>query len=131
MPSGLSASAVSSSQINLSWNAATDNVGVTGYRVYRGGSQIATTAAASFSNTGLNASTAYSYKVAAIDAAGNVSGQSASASATTSAAAPPPPPSTAPVGSVIAGSFTLAANASDNVLVTRVEFSVDGKAPGD
>jgi len=36
-PTGLLASAVSSSQINLSWTASTDNVGVTGYRVYRAG----------------------------------------------------------------------------------------------
>src|SRR3989344_1612237 len=41
-PTGLTATAVSSSQINLSWNASTDNVGVAGYRIYRGGTQIAT-----------------------------------------------------------------------------------------
>jgi len=84
-PTNLSATAISSSQINLSWTASTDNVGVTGYRIYRGGTQIGTAATNSYSNTGLSPSTSYSYTVAAYDAAGNVSGQSASASATTQA----------------------------------------------
>src|SRR5207245_3773127 len=60
VPTGLTATAVSSSQINLSWTASTDNVGVTGYRVYRGGTQIATTSTPSYANTGLSPSTTYS-----------------------------------------------------------------------
>src|SRR5205809_78105 len=91
VPTGLTASAVSSSQINLSWTASSDNVGVSGYRVYRNGTQIATTSATSFANTGLSPSTTYSYTVAAYDAAGNLSAQSSSASATT-----PAPPDTTP-----------------------------------
>src|SRR6266540_3268396 len=83
VPTGLTASAVSSSQINLSWTASSDNVGVSGYRVYRNGTQIATTSATSFADTSLAASTTYSYTVAAYDAAGNLSAQSSSASATT------------------------------------------------
>src|SRR5439155_24631 len=42
VPAGLTATAVSSSQINLSWAASSDTVGVSGYRVYRGGTQITT-----------------------------------------------------------------------------------------
>src|SRR5439155_1511036 len=85
-PTGVAASALSSSQINLSWTAATDNVGVTGYNVYRGGTQIATLGVVTtFQNTGLTASTNYSYTVRAFDAAGNVSGQSMAASAITQA----------------------------------------------
>jgi hypothetical protein len=87
IPASLSATAVSSSQINLSWTASTDNVGVTGYRIYRGGTQIGTSGTNSYQNTGLSPSTSYSYTVAAYDAAGNVSGQSSSASATTQASA--------------------------------------------
>src|SRR5205823_3328456 len=56
------------------------------------GSQIATTSATSFANTGLSPSTTYSYTVAAYDAAGNLSAQSSSASATT----PAPPDATPP-----------------------------------
>jgi chitodextrinase len=73
VPAGLSATAISSSQINLSWTASTDNVGVAGYRVFRNGNQIATVTTTSYSNTGLAASTAYTYTVSAFDAAGNVS----------------------------------------------------------
>src|SRR5207245_641899 len=88
VPTSLSASAVSSSQINLSWTASTDNVGVAGYTISRGGSQIGTTALTSYSDTSLSPSTTYTYTVAAYDAAGNVSALSASASAAT---LPPPP----------------------------------------
>jgi chitodextrinase len=83
VPANLSVIAVSSSQINLFWAPSTDNVGVAGYFVYLNGAQIATTTSTSYSNTGLTPSTAYSYTVAAYDAAGNVSAQSAAASATT------------------------------------------------
>jgi chitodextrinase len=82
-PAGLSANATSSSQINLSWAASTDNVGVTGYKIYRSGVYLATNTTSSYSDTGLSASTSYSYKVSAVDAAGNESSQSSSASATT------------------------------------------------
>ena len=93
-PTNLSVSAVSSSQINLSWTASTDNVGVTGYRVYRGGVQIGTPSGTSYSSTSLSPSTTYSYTVAAVDGAGNISPQSTSAEATTQA--PPPPDTQAP-----------------------------------
>ena len=83
-PIGLSASAVSSSQINLSSQASTDNVGVTAYKVYRNGTLIATLSnVTSYSNTELTASTTYSYTVQACDAMGNCSAQSAAATATT------------------------------------------------
>jgi chitodextrinase len=83
VPTGLSATAVSSTQINLSWTASTDNVGVTGYDVFRNGTQVGTTTTTSYQDTGLTADTTYSYTVAAYDAAGNVSAQSTPASATT------------------------------------------------
>ena len=82
-PSGLQATAQSSSAIALSWSAATDNIGVTGYRIYRNGAQIATASTTSYSNTGLAASTNYCYTVAATDAAGNTSQLSGQACATT------------------------------------------------
>jgi endo-1,4-beta-D-glucanase Y/chitodextrinase len=84
-PTGLTATAASSSQINLSWTASTDNVGVTGYRVFRGGVQVGTPTGTTFSDTALTASTAYSYTVKAVDAAGNLSANSNTANATTSA----------------------------------------------
>jgi fibronectin type 3 domain-containing protein len=101
---GLTATAVSATQINLSWAAATDNVGVTGYRVERcqgaGCStfaQIATSAGTTFGDTSLIASTPYSYRVKAVDAGTNVSvNYSNEASATTQAA----PPDTTPPSDV-------------------------------
>ena len=89
-PSGLAATAVSSSQINLNWTASTDNVGVTGYLVERcqgGGctnfTQIGTPTATSFSSTGLSANRIYRFRVRAVDAAGNLSPYSNVASART------------------------------------------------
>ena len=70
-------------QINLSWTASTDNVGVTGYRVERcqgagcsNFAQVGTPTATVFSDTGLAASTSYRYRVRAVDAAGNLSAYS-------------------------------------------------------
>ncbi|HKU15736.1 MAG TPA: fibronectin type III domain-containing protein [Steroidobacteraceae bacterium] len=85
VPTGLSATAVSPTQINLSWSASTDTggSGVAGYRIYRGGSQIGTSATTSYSDPSLTNGTTYSYRVAAFDVAGNVSAQSSPASATT------------------------------------------------
>ena len=85
-PANLTATAVSSSQINLSWTASTDNVGVTGYKIFRDGVQVGTSATNSYSNTGLAASTVYSYTVSAYDAAGNNSAQSSATGAITSSA---------------------------------------------
>jgi len=89
-PAGLTATTASISQINLSWTASTDDVGVAGYRVERCQGtgcttfvEIAAPTATSFSDTGLTAATNYSYRVRAIDAAGNLSGYSNVASATT------------------------------------------------
>ncbi|UVS76713.1 cellulase family glycosylhydrolase [Actinokineospora sp. UTMC 2448] len=84
VPSGLTAGAVTSSSISLSWNASTDNVGVSGYEVYRGTTRVATVAGTSYTDSGLTANTAYSYTVRARDAAGNVSAASAALSARTS-----------------------------------------------
>lgn len=87
-PSAFSATAASASQINLSWVASSDNVGVTGYDIYRNGTKFTTTTATSYADTGLAASTAYTYTIDAYDAAGNTSTK-ASASATTQAAPVP------------------------------------------
>src|SRR5208283_3646650 len=90
VPAGLSTTVVSSSQINLAWTTSTDPVvsgqvtsGLAGYKIYRNGSLLATTATANYQDTGLTASTTYSYTVSAYDAAGNESAQSGSVSATT------------------------------------------------
>jgi hypothetical protein len=85
IPAKLAATAVSTSQINLSWLASTDNIKVAGYKVYRSGNLAGTTTGTSYSDTGLLESTSYAYTVSAYDDAGNVSSQSAPAIATTKA----------------------------------------------
>ncbi|WP_030460875.1 discoidin domain-containing protein [Kitasatospora sp. NRRL B-11411] len=88
-PGGLRVTGQSDSTVSLAWNAATDDVGVTGYRVLLGDAVAATTAATSLTVTGLSPSTAYNFTVRALDAAGNVSAPSGQVSATTSAATVP------------------------------------------
>lgn len=78
VPTGLSATAVSSNQINLSWTASTDNVGVAGYKIYSGyGTYIKSVTGTSTSLTGLNPGAQYCYKVSAYDAVNNESAQCA------------------------------------------------------
>jgi chitodextrinase len=93
-PTGLTATAASSSQVNLGWTASTDNVGVASYNVYRSTDNatflpVASTSGTSHADTGRAASTTYYYRVSADDAAGNESGVSNTASATTPAATTP------------------------------------------
>ncbi|MEV4510931.1 DUF4832 domain-containing protein [Dactylosporangium sp. NPDC049525] len=86
-PTGLAVTATTPTSIALSWSPATDNVGVTGYLVFRNGTQVATPAGTSFTDAGL-AGGSYTYTVKARDAAGNLSPASAPLTATT--ATPPP-----------------------------------------
>lgn len=90
IPVNLSAAAISSSQINLTWTASQDNTGVSGYRVERcrglncgNFSQVGTSGSISYSDSALSASTTYSYQVKAYDVYSNVSGASGITSATT------------------------------------------------
>ena len=91
VPANLGATAISATQITLTWNAASDNAGgsgLAGYQILRGGAQVATvTAGTTWTDSGLGASTTYTYAVAAYDhaAPANVSAPSASAMATTQA----------------------------------------------
>jgi hypothetical protein len=85
-PATVSASAVSSTQINVSWSAVT---GAAGYRVYRDGATVPVgpqQTATTFSDTGLPPSSTHRYQVTSVDTAGNESALSAQAQATTQAA---------------------------------------------
>ncbi|MFF7404598.1 endo-1,4-beta-xylanase [Streptomyces murinus] len=84
-PTGLAVSGTTASSVSLKWSASTDNVGVTGYDVYRGSTKVGSSTSTSYTDSGLSASTAYSYTVKAKDAAGNVSAASGAVTATTSA----------------------------------------------
>lgn len=84
-PANLKVSGVTSSSVTLTWSASSDNVGVTGYDVYQGSSVVLSVTGTTATVTGLAASTAYSFKVVAKDAAGNRSPASATVNATTAA----------------------------------------------
>lgn len=90
VPAGLHATGIDEADVALAWQAATDNLGVTGYRLYRDGQLIGSTAATDYSDSGLTPDTTYEYSVEATDAAGNLSGLSAPLQVTT--LAPPPAP---------------------------------------
>ncbi|WP_328803644.1 carbohydrate binding domain-containing protein [Paenibacillus puerhi] len=80
---GQVAAVPASTSIALQWAASTDDVGVTGYEVYRNGSKQGASATASYTDTGLTPNTAYTYTVKAYDAAGNRSEESAAVTAVT------------------------------------------------
>ncbi len=82
-PTGLAVTGTTASSASLSWNASTDNVGVTGYEVLKDGAVAATVTSTSATVTGLAASTSYSFTVKALDAAGNESAASSAVTATT------------------------------------------------
>ena len=119
VPTTVTATTISSSQINLTWIASTDNVAVTGYKIFRQGTHVGTSALPNYSNTGLSPSTTYSYTVSAFDAAGNTSAQSTSASATTASATPYSITVTqTPNGIITPGTASFAAGANQTSTIT-------------
>lgn len=72
-PTGLTATPISDKLMNLSWNATTDNIAVGGYKIYRNGAIVGYSQSTNYTDSGLTASTAYSYSVSAYDAKLNTS----------------------------------------------------------
>lgn len=130
-PSNLLATTGGTNEVSLSWTASMDDVGVTGYDVYRNGTPVGTTTSSRYTDSGLAAASTYAYFVTAKDAAGLVSGPSNTAKVTTT---PPPSDTVAPTvtnisprdGTAIGKSVNVSATASDNVTVIRMEVYVDG-----
>ncbi len=85
IPAGLTATIISTTQINLSWSA---SLGAANYRIYRNG-VVHTVAATAYADTGLAANTRYCYTLTASDSTGSESDQSGQICATTPAIAPP------------------------------------------
>jgi len=84
-PTALTTSGTTQTATTLSWTAATDNVGVTGYNVYSGTTLLGTVSTTTYNVTGLTAATAYSFTAKAKDAAGNISASSNTLNVTTTA----------------------------------------------
>jgi C1A family cysteine protease/chitodextrinase/putative hemolysin len=83
VPANISSSSITSNSVALNWSSSTDNVGVTGYDVYKDGAYIASTSATSYNATGLSIATTYTFYVKAKDAVGNVSAASSLIDVTT------------------------------------------------
>jgi len=108
IPANLIPTAISSSQIDLTWNASSDDVGVAGYKIYDYyGTYLNSVTTTSTSITGLNSNTYYCFSVLAYDAAGNESGQSSQACVTTQ-----------PLVYSISGTVTLSGTALEGVTMT-------------
>lgn len=120
IPDPISAVAIASTQIDVSWGASTDDSAVAGYVLHRNGSPIATTTLLSYSDAGLTPSTSYTYFVTAFDIFGNISDPSATTSATT---LPPPPPTSSGGGS--GGEDGEEETPEDVPLLNLLQFSVN------
>jgi chitodextrinase len=99
IPAGLSVTGLGPNQVNLTWSASTDNIGVSGYAIFRDEAPLATVEAPlrNYTDTTVFGATTYVYTVAAFDEAGNQSLESAGLSVTTPAGGSPPiTPSPAP-----------------------------------
>jgi glucose/arabinose dehydrogenase/PKD repeat protein len=131
-PSNVAASASSPNRVDLSWNAASDNVGVAGYEVLRDGEIIATLGTVTaYADTGVEAETRYEYTVKALDPSGNRSSMSNPATVTTPAAPDTQAP-TAPTGLDARPVSTQRVDlswvaATDNRGVTNYEILRDGQ----
>jgi len=125
-PTGLTATAVDG-RVDLGWQAATDDVAVTGYEVLRNGAPLASIGdVTAYTDTTVAAGTTYTYTVRARDAAGNLSSPSDAASATIPDTTPPSKP-TGVTANALAGRVELRWQAStDDVAVSGYEIFRDG-----
>ena len=135
VPTGLTGTAVSATQINLAWNASTDNVGVTGYRVYVNNAMVGTTSTTLFQHTGLVAGTTYNYRVSAYDAVPNHSALTATPVLVTTTSAPDTQAPSVPIGltgtAISATQVNLTWTAStDNVGVTGYQVFLNNVVVG-
>ncbi len=130
-PTNLKVTNPTSSSLPLSWTAATDNIGVTGYDVYLNGTKLTTTTGGTttYTFTNLTCGTTYTLALDAYDAAGNTSPAS-TVQASTGACPDTTPPAvsiTSPLGgAIVSGIVSVQASATDDNAVARVQFELDG-----
>jgi chitodextrinase len=134
-PTGLAAS-LNGTLISLVWNAATDNIGVTGYQIFNASSLLGTATATAYSLTGTVGQT-YDFTVKAFDAANNISVAS-NAAPLTVGTPPPPPTDTMPPTTPTGLSFNMTGStvnlnwtaSTDDVGVTQYKIFEQGVLAG-
>ena len=131
-PKNLTASKVTHHSVALNWEAATDNVAVKEYLIFRDGNKIGTTKTTSFTDTTVEAEKEYEYRVQAIDAAGNTSALSNELTVQTEKMPvdnqKPTAPSNLSILNITERSATVSWKAStDNVAVSHYIVNVTGK----
>jgi xylan 1,4-beta-xylosidase len=127
VPANLQATVASGSRVDLSWTAATDNIGVYAYKVYNGSTLAGTTGGTTFSATGLTPTGTYTFTVKAADETGNESAPSNAVTVTTPDDLAPSAPANLTASAVTPYGLTLAWQpATDNVGVTGYDVYQDG-----
>ncbi|HUJ70956.1 MAG TPA: glycosyl hydrolase family 28-related protein [Verrucomicrobiae bacterium] len=132
VPSSVSATANSSTQISVTWSASSDTggSGVAGYTVYRNGTLVGTTAATSYGDTGLAPSTQYCYTITASDNAGNISSSSSQGCVTTQPA-PSPSPSPSPTPTPSPSPTSMPADEFNGPFASWADLKANYGAKGD
>ncbi|TYQ15580.1 UNVERIFIED_CONTAM: fibronectin type III domain protein [Acetivibrio alkalicellulosi] len=132
VPQDVEVVSVTPTSVTIQWTASSDNIGVSGYRVYRNGSFIRNITQTSFTDTGLTPDETYVYTVEAYDVAGNRSGESESITVTAAVDTEPPTiPGNLRINSKTQSSITLIwNNSTDNVRVEGYNVYRDGEKIG-
>ncbi|MBK9394668.1 MAG: fibronectin type III domain-containing protein [Uliginosibacterium sp.] len=133
-PASLRAEGKSATSVSLSWSAASDDQGVTGYQIYRNGALVSAVQGnlLNYIDTGLMPGSSYRYSIKAVDAAGNLSPASAeflvsTNSQSTPDAQAPSAPASFTLSSVGQTSLSLVwSAASDDVGVVAYQLIRDG-----
>jgi chitodextrinase len=137
-PTGLTVSSSTQGSISLAWAPSTDNLGVTGYDVFRDNTKLGATPASAYTFTGLTCGRSYTLGVDAFDAAANTSGRASVTAATKPCGGTQPPdasPPSTPSGLTVRGttqsSISLGWNAStDDVGVAGYHLFRNNSALG-
>ena len=127
VPTLISATAKSSTEVDLAWTASTDNVAVTGYQITRNGSIIGSVPATAlvWADTTVSASATFIYTVKAYDGVGNYSGPSNSVQVTTPATTPLPGACPAPAINAFTGCYYSNMTLSGNPVFVRTDNPID------
>ncbi len=126
-PTNLASGSQTTTSISLTWTAATDDVAVANYTIYRNGVLAATVGTTNYIDNGRRYNTTYSYTIRAVDTSANLSPASAPLSVSTlpDTVAPTVALTAPPSGQTMQLTVPLSATASDDLDLARVEFYVD------